>query len=649
MSEDNVQALLKERSELSSRWLQVSRRLKEAKGHQKNASRRVRRFWQLSSRQCKVVLILYGLVGYTAGPAAQYLVMQASKRKWPPRPSQELELLVGDVFLRADVQEFVALVDEQSPADVEASRIAVAFLREWAVAEWVRGVNRRQGVAPATEMVLQEFERRRMQYPEGLRPREVGDIAESRAREWARQWRLRWGARHARVRIRGEDLSPAEIREKVQTFFLFVAKTRLRSESRNQYLFLGRNLNCKLVNTRGLTFGLLLGVGWWLVGAVCFLLHFRCCQAIAAWQWFNHLASRAPAGKTILRINIDKTSVCLFQGTGRGTVFYCRKRQSPNAEPTQQASRKSRRTCLTHVAVICDNPKLQPLLPQYIIGNLQTFLKRDWPVLLASAPGNVVLIRQKSAWNNVALFVQILNRLGTILKPYLFSCQPVLLLDACRLHFATPIIQACVRSHLWLVFVPARLTWLLQPCDTHAFQRYKLILRNAYQASRARSATGELSMSEFLECMYKAIRSVLQEKRWSLAFDRDGFGRNQCEVSTYIRRQAQLEVGFVAPADRPSEEQLCLCFPKRSRVHMTSLLPPAPAAIALPRLPVGYRLFPRLSAGPSGAARVGVGVVGQRPGSTWVIPEAFEGRGPRTRSEHRLVQELARGRPISDR
>ena len=219
MSEDTLQSLLGERAELSSQWLQVSRRLKEARRQQQQQKAKVRdQGWQLTCRQERVVLILYGLAGYAAGPAVQYLAMQAGKRKWSSRSPQDLESLVGDLFLQADVRQFAALLDEEGPSDVEAFRDAVAFLREWEVAEWVRGINQRQGVAPATETVLEEFEKRRVQYPEGLRPRELGSITETRARESARQWRLRWGARHARVRVRGEGLDAAELREKVPFF-----------------------------------------------------------------------------------------------------------------------------------------------------------------------------------------------------------------------------------------------------------------------------------------------------------------------------------------------------------------------------------------------------------------------------------------------
>lgn len=220
MSEDTLRALLEERTELSSQWLQVGRRLKEARRQQQQQEAKSRdRGWQLTCRQERVVLILYGLAGYTAGPAVQYLAMQAGKRKWPSRSPQDLDSLVGDLFLQVDVRQFAALLDEQGPSDVEAFRVAVAFLREWEVAEWVRGINQRQGVAPATETVLEEFEKRRMQYPDELRPRELGSITESRARESARQWRLRWGARHARVRVCGDGLGPAELREKARSFF----------------------------------------------------------------------------------------------------------------------------------------------------------------------------------------------------------------------------------------------------------------------------------------------------------------------------------------------------------------------------------------------------------------------------------------------
>ena len=114
-------------------------------------------------------------------------------------------------------------------------------------------------------------------------------------------------------------------------------------------------------------------------------------------------------------------------------------------------------------------------------------------------------------------------------------------------------------------------------------------------------------MADFLDCMYAAIRVVLQGGRWNVAFDRDGFGQSQAELSTYVREQMELEDDFVAPASRPSEGQLRLCFPQGARVHVPSVLPVVPGASARPSLPVGLRLFPRVPAGSTRAPRLARG------------------------------------------
>ena len=52
--------------------------------------------------------------------------------------------------------------------------------------------------------------------------------------------------------------------------------------------------------------------------------------------------------------------------------------------------------------------------------------------------------------------------------------QPERMMDACEIHLHRGIITTCNSVGVWLVIVPAELTWLLQPCDTHAFLLFKL-------------------------------------------------------------------------------------------------------------------------------------------------------------------------------
>ena len=153
-------------------------------------------------------------------------------------------------------------------------------------------------------------------------------------------------------------------------------------------------------------------------------------QADAVWQWYNSCAAQVPVGKTPLRINVDETSVCLFQGGGKGTVMFKKRRDPPAAEPRERASRGKRRACLTHVAFVCDRPDIQPLLPQVLVGNFATFLVREMAALKAAAPPNVHLIRQKTAWNNKQLMAWIITRLAVALSGFTALLQPILLLDA---------------------------------------------------------------------------------------------------------------------------------------------------------------------------------------------------------------------------
>ena len=51
------------------------------------------------------------------------------------------------------------------------------------------------------------------------------------------------------------------------------------------------------------------------------------------WQWWNYAVASVPTGCRILRLNLDETSVKLFQGEGKGTIFFkTRKRSSRPGE-----------------------------------------------------------------------------------------------------------------------------------------------------------------------------------------------------------------------------------------------------------------------------------------------------------------------------
>ncbi len=52
-------------------------------------------------------------------------------------------------------------------------------------------------------------------------------------------------------------------------------------------------------------------------------------QASASWQLWNYCITQIPAEKKALRINMDETSICLFQGGARGNAFLSKDEPRP--------------------------------------------------------------------------------------------------------------------------------------------------------------------------------------------------------------------------------------------------------------------------------------------------------------------------------
>ena len=176
-------------------------------------------------------------------------------------------------------------------------------------------------------------------------------------------------------------------------------------------------------------------------------------KARAVWHWFNHCCSRIPAGQTLLRINVDQTAICLFQGNVRGNIFL-----SSRHTMRQNIAHAVTRTFLTHVAFICDNKEIQTILPQVLIANERTLTLVELEQLRRTLPPNVKLLRQKSAWMNAANFTSCVRLFGATLAPHRRTVQPVLLLDALKQHYNPRSFAACASHRIWPVLVPAKTT-----------------------------------------------------------------------------------------------------------------------------------------------------------------------------------------------
>lgn len=290
-------------------------------------------------------------------------------------------------------------------------------------------------------------------------------------------------------------------------------------------------------------------------------------------------------GKKVLRLNLDETSLCLFQGNRKGNVFISKK--EPSA--AQRVSHTTKRTFLSHIGIICDDPLIQPVLPQVILGNARTIPAGQYAALRAGCAAHVFLERELSAWNNRVVMRRVLRYLRHALGPYMRHVQPILIMDANGCHTTADIIALCRLLGIWPVVVPAKLTWLLQPLDTHGFAAYKAFLRKAYQRARIRSLNGVLDLAGFLRCVEQAIRNIFQGRLWGPAFDADGFGNQQADLSRRVRTALELTDPPAVPSTRPTMAQMQSVFAQGVAVPPT-LFPCCRASAHAVRL--GPRLRP---------------------------------------------------------
>lgn len=286
-------------------------------------------------------------------------------------------------------------------------------------------------------------------------------------------------------------------------------------------------------------------------------------QVTAVYTWWNLLESLCPPTKSVLRLNLDETAVKTWMAPGKGLIA---PGSGDGVRPVRQvskATRKQQRSCLTHVAFLCDNPEIQPYLPHVIIGNegvLPVYIQKEMAPKLFR---NVFLVRRKSAWVDGSYMALIITLLGEMLKPFLDAWQPILLMDALPAHLAPRVFRAAARNSIHVVVVPARLTWLIQPADTHAFFRYKMYLRKRYMEAMARSPDGELQLREVLLAMNDGVRYVFQAHDWSKAFHENGFSPAQLLVREAVLQAAGMQRPLSTPAALPTYAQLRSIWPAR--------------------------------------------------------------------------------------
>ena len=174
-----------------------------------------------------------------------------------------------------------------------------------------------------------------------------------------------------------------------------------------------------------------------------------------------------------------------------------------------------------------------------------------------------------SGWTNGENFCKVLTSLR---RPFSvnFPGRPIILfLDAASQHADKRVLAHANRMRMQLVLVPAALTWLLQPLDTHVFRELKRRMTMVQQQIRSTSADGRLAPTAWIDILQQAVKGVIQSRDWRHAFS--GNGLLGCDAG--LRRAVVDGLGCFMPlTSRPPTEDELNAVVGRKRIAIRTLL-----------------------------------------------------------------------------
>ena len=266
---------------------------------------------------------------------------------------------------------------------------------------------------------------------------------------------------------------------------------------------------------------------------------------------------------------MDETSVAFHFGRQRG--FVIRKRSLPQGKTHKKEKRTAgdSKANMSFLAFMTHDADIQPKLPQIFICNKNQIpaktLKDIGPV-----PENFYLWREESAWNSHAKMRRAMCCLVKHLKDYQATHQIILVLDVAKSHYDSSIFSLATRQGIRLLYVPAKLTWLLQPADTHAFSLLKRRLRKAWMTLVVDIGTGEIQQARWVREMFQVSKKLFTEIDWYSAFESNGL-LDENKLSQRILKQLGWDMPMEASADVLTPDQLKVIFPRRAKVSHESI------------------------------------------------------------------------------
>ena len=103
-------------------------------------------------------------------------------------------------------------------------------------------------------------------------------------------------------------------------------------------------------------------------------------------------------------------------------------------------------------------------------------------------------------------------------------------MDVLAQHYSIRVVNAARAHGIRLHFIPGKLTWLLQPLDSHAFALYKRYMKKIALDYQAMNPDATISVNQWLLFIRDTIQRVLIDRNSANAFRQNAFRQNGLPV-----------------------------------------------------------------------------------------------------------------------
>lgn len=315
-------------------------------------------------------------------------------------------------------------------------------------------------------------------------------------------------------------------------------------------------------------------------------------QVFATWQWYRFARGQMSGAKKIVTINLDETAICSFLAAP-GYMLTSRSATGEEATgpPASHASLARRRAYMSHIALVCDSPEHQHMLPQVLMVTKKLLTVAAATEIKDRCPPNVYLKHGDSAWNNADLMVELIVLLALIFAPLRDTIDLVLTFDACRVHLARKVF-ACARFHgIGISTIAANMTWLLQTLDTMVFSTEKLLLKHAYARCAMEHGSSAVPIKTWVLALMTTIGAFFRTINCAAHFRGNGFTPDQAAVRAKILSVLALDTLPPIPSVAPSALQLQDVLPSDVPPHPDMVYKPLHQALSREAVAAGTLFF----------------------------------------------------------